>query len=59
MVDFCRMLGICRMGQGCGEWNLQIVKLYEWYYGMRHTLAFQAEVADGMKMQWSEGIGSG
>jgi len=31
------------------------------YYGarVRSTLAFQAEVADGMKMQWSGGIGSG
>jgi hypothetical protein len=26
---------------------------------VRSTLAFRAEVADGMKMQWSEGIGSG
>jgi hypothetical protein len=26
---------------------------------VRSTLAFRAEVADGMKMQWSVGIGSG
>jgi len=26
---------------------------------VRSTLAFRAEVADGMEMQWSVGIGSG
>ncbi|MFN8297280.1 MAG: hypothetical protein U0T69_13870 [Chitinophagales bacterium] len=26
---------------------------------VRSTLAFRAEVADGMKMQWSVGFGSG
>jgi len=47
-------------GKGANAWNCKKALLNSkdlWKAGAR--LLLEAEVADGMKMQWSVGIGSG